>query len=228
MEVSQQQNEDAPVKLTKTTDEATGLVSQVKKACSPSPPLVLIQTVDEQQQQQQKQQQEKPVATNNNSMKATTTTPQMSASLASQQLALIEAADPTELELVMRLITERFPSVKINFFQKSKDDKAKQLDKNNLTTENGNRRLSASSIRQSIDGSGLLSHMMAIERQESRDSGFWSVSKCSFESMKSLSLTDSHATSSTSPSNNGYDFIFFFIKLNFSRFSFTYISRVSN
>lgn len=203
MEVSQQQNEDAPVKLTKTTDEATGLVSQVKKACSPSPPLVLIQTVDE-QQQQQKQQQEKMVATNNNSMKTTT-----SASITSQQLALIEAADPTELELVMRLITERFPSVKINFFQKSKDDKAKQLDKNNLTTENGNRRLSASSIRQSIDGSGLLSHMMAIERQESRDSGFWSVSKCSFESMKSLSLTDSHATSSTSPSNNGLELYFF-------------------
>lgn len=224
MEVSQQQNEDAPVKLTKTTDEATGLVSQVKKACSPSPPLVLIQTVDEQQQQQQKQQQEKTVATNNNSMKTTT-----SASITSQQLALIEAADPTELELVMRLITERFPSVKINFFQKSKDDKAKQLDKNNLTTENGNRRLSASSIRQSIDGSGLLSHMMAIERQESRDSGFWSVSKCSFESMKSLSLTDSHATSSTSPSNNGLElYIFFRYSINFSRFSFTYISRVSN
>ena len=207
MEVSQQQNEDAPVKLTKsTTDEATGLVSQVKKACSPSPPLVLIQTVDEQQQQQQqqKQQQEKPVATNN-SMKATTP-----ASITSQQLALIEAADSTELELVMRLITERFPSVKINFFQKSKDDKAKQLDKNNLTTENGNRRLSASSIRQSIDGSGLLSHMMAIERQESRDSGFWSVSKCSFESMKSLSLTDSHATSSTSPSNNGLEYFYYY------------------
>ena len=226
MEVSQQQNEDAPVKLTKTlttTDEATGLVSQVKKACSPSPPLVLIQTVDE--QQQQKQQQEKPVATNNNNSMKTTT----SASITSQQLALIEAADPTELELVMRLITERFPSVKINFFQKSKDDKAKQLDKNNLTTENGNRRLSASSIRQSIDGSGLLSHMMAIERQESRDSGFWSVSKCSFESMKSLSLTDSHATSSTSPSNNGLELYFFFrYSINFSRFSFTYISRVSN
>ncbi len=34
------------------------------------------------------------------------------------------------------------------------------------------------------------SSSLSIERQESKDSGFWTMSKCSFESMKSLSIND--------------------------------------
>lgn len=191
----------------------------IKKGCSPSPPMVLIESADERESKRE------------------TSTPNRSTSLLGckspdlallhKQLAVIEATDPNELELVMRLINERFPTVKVNFFagrdqnnnndgvqdqndnlsfsktnESNKNNKNLNADSGERVGEVGARRLSTSSIRNatSVDGGAGLLNMMAIERQESRDSGFWSVSKCSFESMKSLSLTDS--------TNSGYVALF--------------------
>ena len=49
---------------------------------------------------------------------------------------------------------------------------------------------SSSDRASSIDNSSLSSNSSSIDRQESKDSGFWSMSKNSFESMKSLSIND--------------------------------------
>lgn len=197
----------------------------IKKGCSPSPPLVLIESADEQQQQHKR---ELRMSTSESVAQSESgdsgcKSGSIDLNLLHKQMALIEATDSAEMELVMRLINEKFPTVKINFFagrdknnnnnqnnthSDMSSDPNESSSSNDVETTNGpassmmmngngsssssSRRLSSTSIRTatSVDGAGLL-NMMAIERQESRDSGFWSVSKCSFESMKSLSLTDS-------------------------------------
>lgn len=213
-----------------------------KKGCSPSPPMVLIEPADHQEKDDSVSNNKNTASNNNNDVDLSNHSDDLSdradklgmggckspdLALLNKQL-LIEATDSAELEILMKLINERFPTVRINFFagRDQNNNNSDMSDHNDgkltiSTTPNENnnnrnslnaggfdesggfgsgansRRLSTSSIRTatSVDGAAGLLPLMAIERQESRDSGFWSVSKCSFESMKSLSLTDS--------SNNG-------------------------
>lgn len=200
--------------------------------CSPSPPLVLIQTVSgDEQKLSLNQLLDDLSATTTNVDPPKKSSPTNSLDLTNKQLAIIEATNLNEMELVMRLINEKFPSVKINFFLNNKNGEEQSVDriastsstttltekenssiklaginKNSLSASYMNDRGRVSSNRTtSIDSSALSANN--IERQESRDSGFWSVSKCSFESMKSLSISDSHSGDSNNNSRY-FDFLF--------------------
>jgi hypothetical protein len=136
-----------------------------------------------------------------------------------KQIALIETNDNAEMSLIVSLIKAKFPKVSIHMCSNSKQQQQQQpspADRNSLSPNtntntntaalktNSRNCLSASYFSDrkannnndraaSIDNSSLSSNAnssSSIERQESKDSGFWSMSKCSFESMKSLSISD--------------------------------------
>ena len=151
-------------------------------------------------------------------------------------LALIEAKDLAELDLIIQSIKKQFPTVNVHVgsnkeapiecspikqeanevlsstpathsshrnylnVSSSSSESAKSNSysgfRNQLTTNgpmlNGARVANAGDRASSIDNSSLSSSNASFERQESKDSGFWNLNKYSFESMKSLSISDSN------------------------------------
>ena len=119
--------------------------------------------------------------------------------------AMIETSDPSIMSKIVNTIKQLYPEINIQMFaneskssckanERLKKDEEKSYlgpieavsSRNSLST-NYIADKKISDRASSIDNSSLTS----MERQESKDSGFWSMSKCSFESMKSLSISDS-------------------------------------
>ena len=77
---------------------------------------------------------------------------------------------------------------------KNNDTSASTTHENKVNTkQNETANMTESSMMNSVSNNNILSSNLSIERQESKDSGFWTISKCSFESMKSLSISDTPA-----------------------------------
>lgn len=175
-------------------NESNANANTPKKASSPatSPPLLLLPNKTEATSDESAE--NKPI---------TKMDTEISLKSFEKQIALIETNDNAEMSLIVNLIKAKFPKVNIhmcsNNKQQSPTDRNSLSPNTNTTLKTNSRNcLSASYFSDrknndraaSIDNSSLSSNTNSIERQESKDSGFWSMSKCSFESMKSLSISD--------------------------------------
>lgn len=125
------------------------------------------------------------------------------------KLALIEAHDSAEMNLILTTIRQIFPGVSVHMCNDEKNLKSQQdtktyltVSRHNCSSPENNKTNSRNCLNtkktcdraSSIDNSSLSND--TIERQESKDSGFWTRTKCSFESMKSLSISD-HSNKNT-------------------------------
>jgi hypothetical protein len=168
---------------------------------------LIFKTLKPVQQQQQEQNETKPKPTadfsyclkcnnsqnlNNNSNK--------------KRFVLIETNNDEECNLAINAIHSINPDAYVNVFENtspnssssssSKSGKNFRLLNSSSHSSGGS---STSSMDKSTGASSLSLHNDgSIERQESRDSGFSSLSNSSFESMKSLSLNDTIVSSSSS------------------------------
>ena len=151
----------------------------MKKSCSPSPPLLLLPNSHETTSNKTTAQHEEKSPSKENS------------------LVLIETNDSGETSLIINFIKANFPSLNIQVCSSQANTFKATSNNSNSPQASGSSRncLSAGCFRASdraasIDNSSLSSNSSSIDRQESKDSGFWSMSKNSFESMKSLSIND--------------------------------------
>ena len=122
---------------------------------------------------------------------------------------LIETNDSNEMNLILNTIKKMFPSANVirtcyqdnNLTTKETPSSSSSPPTTTTTTTSSNNSKAYLSVTpteckkatteraDSIDNSSLIiSDSNSIERQESKDSGFWTRSKCSFESTKSLSI----------------------------------------
>lgn len=149
-----------------------------------------------------------------------------SLSSASKSMALIETSDPIEMQIVLDTIKKIYPNVSVHFCS-SKDDsssptsstssppattipattsKKSDIQANLLTVNysNSNGGISTATTTTTASANTTISagNDSPVERQESRDSGVWSHSKDSFESMKSFSIGDSNSNSCHTPHEN--------------------------
>lgn len=226
MEVSVQEKENCMDETCEKSEFSSQSIKQIEsdtngnhkyvKQVSTSPPVVLIQTDTGEENDK--------VVEASWPLIATEKPPQPQQQPQQQQqqpFVLLQSDDMNEMNLVLRLIREKFPNVRINLYEqdeqcmdthtseagkqhksdpsRNKINKITTINRNSLSATynlNDRTRLSQSTSRSNLDN---------MERQESRDSGFWSVSKCSFESMKSLSISDSpHAGQKAEANGNNH------------------------
>jgi len=136
-----------------------------------------------------------------------------------KQLALIEAHDSNELNLILNTIKQIFPGVNVQICSNPNEEASKEnksyltVSRTNCSSPDSSKLSNVSRYclstkpaekkgcdrASSIDNS---SFNMSMERQESKDSGFWTRTKCSFESMKSLSISDQPALKITNTNNS--------------------------
>lgn len=191
MDQINQENKSFNSQLTNTIDKLIrSYQNNVKaEAGSPSPPLLLLQTGNESTDDSSK-----PSDTSSNSS-------------CEKPLALIQANDLNEMNLVLKSLKINFPNVNVHLCLNSlnetnvnnKEERHKLSPKASTNQVQIKNCLSASYKHHSDRASSIDNSTLSIERQESRDSGFWTTSKCSFESTKSLSISDSHSNDATAP-----------------------------
>jgi hypothetical protein len=135
----------------------------------------------------------------------------------SKSYVLIETTSNEEHNLTMNLLKSKFPSASIFSSKDSETNEEAEVDgtstdaskelsnqaenPNKSTTDFLDRILKVyqncdmkpepkADAKSPDNRCGLSPSDGSMERQESKDSGYWSLTKCSFESMKSLSLND--------------------------------------
>ncbi|CAF0734356.1 unnamed protein product [Brachionus calyciflorus] len=146
-----------------------------EKSCSPSPPLLVVQQTCNEDNLN---------STKLESIDESSSNSSTSSSPNDKPVCLIQANDPNEMNSVLKFLKTNFPNINVHICLNPEGQMTKTNETNTTRTKFLSPSLKHSERASSIDNSSL----NCIERQESKDSGFWS--KCSFESTKSLSISE--------------------------------------